>query len=167
MKKIVSFLFLASLCAFVITGCANKNTVKSGDLISISYIATFPDGKIFDQNTEQTPLMFTVGSGQVIVGIDEDVVGMKIGATKTVSITPEKGYGKMYDTNKIQKISQLIFDKLSIKPENGKMQKLGDIEGIVKGTEKDANGNSLVLFDINPRQTRETLQFKITILAKQ
>jgi len=46
------------------------------------------------------------------------------------------------------------------------MQKLGDIEGIIKGTEKDESGNTLVLFDINPRQTRDTLRYKITILAK-
>lgn len=57
---------------------------------------------------------------------------MKVGKTKTITITPDKGYGKMYDTKNIQKISQLIFDKLSIKPENGTTQKLSNIEGIVK-----------------------------------
>jgi FKBP-type peptidyl-prolyl cis-trans isomerase 2 len=35
-------------------------------MVSISYIATFPDGQVFGQNNEQTPLIFTVGSGQVI-----------------------------------------------------------------------------------------------------
>lgn len=136
-------------------------------MVSISYIATFPDGQIFDQYTTQTPLIFTVGSGQVIQWLDEGVVGIKVGNTKTITIKPAKWYGKMYDTNKIQKISQLIFDKLSIKVENWTTQKLWDIQWIVKWTEKDEWGNTLVLFDINPRQTRDTLKYKVTVLAKK
>ncbi len=166
MKKIISFLAMASLSLVVIAGCANKNSIQAGDLVSITYIATFADGQVFDQNTAQTPLMFTVWSGQVIQGLDKGVVGMKVGKTKTITITPEVWYGKLYDANKIQKVSQLIFDKLSITPKNWTMQKLGDIEGIVKWTEKDESGNSLVLFDINPRQTRDTMKYKVTILAK-
>jgi FKBP-type peptidyl-prolyl cis-trans isomerase 2 len=111
--------------------------------------------------------MFMVGSGSVIKWLDEGVVGMKVKGTKTITITPDKWYGKMYDKNNIQKVSQLIFDQLSIKPENWTTQKLWDIEGIVKWTEKDENGNVLVLFDINPRQTRDTLKYKVTVLAKQ
>ena len=44
------------------------------------------------------------------------------------------------------------------------MQKLGTIEWVIKGTEKDSDGNVLVLFDINPRQTRDTLTYTITLL---
>jgi len=167
MKKIIGFLAIASLSLFVIAWCASKNSVKAWDMISITYIATFSNGQIFDQNTEQKPLIFTVGSGQVIRGLDKGVVGMKVGKTKTITITPEKWYGKLYNANNVQKISQLIFDKLSITSKNWTTQKLGDIEGVVKWTEKDENGNTLVLFDINPRQTRDTLKYKVTILAKQ
>ena len=167
MKKIISFLAIASLSLFVVAGCTTKNSVKVWDIISITYTATFPDGTVFDQNTEQTPLMFSVGSGSVIQWLDEGVVGMKVGGTKTLTIAPDKGYGKLYNESNIQRISQLIFDKLSITPENGTTQKLGDIEWIIKWTEQDGSGNALVLFDINPRQTRDTLKYKVTILAKQ
>ena len=54
------------------------------------YTATFPDGQVFDKNNEQTPLMFTVGSGNVIQGLDEAVVGMNVGSTKTITIAPKK-----------------------------------------------------------------------------
>ncbi|MEI8009438.1 MAG: FKBP-type peptidyl-prolyl cis-trans isomerase [bacterium] len=56
----------------------------------MTYVATFPDGQVFDQNTNQNPLIFTVGSGQVIQGIDEGVIGMNVGNTKTIHITPDK-----------------------------------------------------------------------------
>jgi FKBP-type peptidyl-prolyl cis-trans isomerase 2 len=112
-------------------------------------------------------LIFTVGSGQVIPWLDAGILGARVGKTKTITITPAKWYGKIYDENKVQKISQLIFDKLSITPKNGTTQKLGNIEWIVKWTEKDADGNVLVLFDINPRQTRDTLTYKVTVLTKK
>ena len=167
MKKIISILAITSLSLLVFAGCTNKNSVKLWDIVSITYTATFPDGTVFDENTQQTPLMFTVGSGNVVQWLDEGVVGMNIGSTKTMTIAPDKWYGKLYTPNNIQKVSQLIFDKLSITPKNGTIQKLGDIEGIVKGTETDESGNVLVLFDINPRQTREVLKYKVTVLSKQ
>lgn len=167
MKKIISLFAIASLSLLAIAWCASKNSIKTWDVVSITYTAIFSDGQLFDKNTAQTPLLFVVGSGQVIQWLDEGVVGMKVGSTKTITITPDKWYGKMYNENNVQKVSQLIFDKLSITPKNWSMQKLGDIEGIVKWTEKDESGNVLVLFDINPRQTRDTLKYKITVLAKK
>ncbi len=167
MKKIFSLVALVVISLFFLSWCTTKNSIKVGDLVSLTYTATFPDGQIFDQNTDETPLMFIVGSGSVIAGLDQGVVGMKVGKTKTITIKPEKWYGKLYNKNNIQKISQLIFDKLSITPENGTTQKLGDIQGVVKWTEEDKDGNILVLFDINPRETRDTLKYKVTILAKQ
>jgi FKBP-type peptidyl-prolyl cis-trans isomerase 2 len=167
MKKFIVFLSLASLSLFVFVGCTNKNNVQKWDIVSLTYTATFSDGELFDQATDQTPLLFTVGSWQVIQWLDEGVLGTSVGDTKTITITPKKWYGKLYDPNNIQKISQLIFDKLSIEAKNGTLQKLGNIEGIVKWTEQDASGNVLVLFDINPRQTRDTLKYTITVLDKK
>jgi len=166
MKKLLSLLVVTVCSLVVIAGCASKNSVKIWDQVSIIYTATFSDGHIFEQNNEQTPFNFTVGSGDVIHGLEEGVIGMKIGHTKTITIKPDKWYGKLYNANNIQKVSQLIFDKLSITTKNGTIQKLGNIEGIVKWTEQDGSGNTLVLFDINPRQTWDTLKYKVKLLNK-
>jgi FKBP-type peptidyl-prolyl cis-trans isomerase 2 len=58
--------------------------------------------------------MFIVGSGQTIEGLDKGVVGMKVGKTKTITIQPEQGYGKMYQQYDIQKIGKVIFDKIGV-----------------------------------------------------
>jgi len=167
MKKILGALFITTVSLLTIAGCANKDDVKVWDTISIMYTATFSDGQIFDQNTEKTPLVFTVGSGEVIQWLDEGIIWANVGKTKSIIITPDKWYDKLYNTNNIQKISQLIFDKLSIKPENWTTQTLGNIQGIVKGIETDGSGNVLVLFDINPRQTRDTIEYTVTVLTKK
>lgn len=166
MKKLFALVCVCTLSVLVLAWCSNKNSIKVGDVVSITYTATFSDGKVFDQNTEKSPLMFIVWSGQVIEALDKGVVGMNIGNTKTITVNPAQWYGKLYNESNIQKISQLIFDKLSISPKDGSTQNLWGVEGIVKGTEKDGSGNVLVLFDINPRQTYETLKYKVTIIAK-
>ena len=149
----------------IIAWCSSENSIKTWDTVSISYTASFSDGETFENVTWQTGLNFVVGSEQVIQGLNEGVLGMKLAQTKTLTVSPDKGYGGLYTKNSIQKISQLIFDQLGIKTKEWSTQKLGSIAWVIKWTEKDENGNVFVLFDINPRQTRDILKYKITILS--
>lgn len=157
MKKIALLSILLS--AFLLTGCSKENTVERWDLVTIIYTGTFEDWSFFE--TKEATI--TAGSGQVILGIDTTIIDMKKWKSKKVTITPDLGYGNQYRTNNIQKVSKFIFDKLSIIPTSGNTVKLGNIEGIVKGTQKDEQGNDIVLFDINPAQTRQNLDYEITI----
>lgn len=166
MKKLLSLAIITLVSLTIIAGCGSKDKVQVGDVISVMYTATFSDGTVFDENTEQTPLMFTVGSKQVIAGLDEAVVGMKVGKSKTVTVVPEKGYGILYDERLVQKIGKIIFDKIGIVPEIGTTQELDQLVGIVKDIETDKDGYEFVIFDINPRQTRDTVTYEITVLAK-
>jgi len=158
---------LLSLSMFIFAWCWNKDKIQVGDIISITYTATFSNGEIFDNTTEKNPLLFTVGEKQTIQWLDEAVVGMKIGKQKTITIPADKWYGSLYSTNLIQKIGKLIFDTLEIPTETGTSQKLDNIEWVITWIEIDDDGNELVLFDINPRQTWDTLTYKITVIAKQ
>ena len=67
---------------------------KNGDSVKIHYTGTLEDGTTFDSSAGRDPLEFTLGSGQVIVGFDEAVTGMKTGETKNVTITADKAYGE-------------------------------------------------------------------------
>ncbi|KQC12490.1 MAG: peptidylprolyl isomerase [Methanosaeta sp. SDB] len=61
--------------------------------MSLHYKGTFEDGTVFDSSETHGALKFTIGKGMVIPGFEEEVLGMKLGETKTVTIPPEKGYG--------------------------------------------------------------------------
>jgi len=51
-------------------------------------------GTMFDTSTKRvTPLGFIVGTGRVIKGWDEGVVGMKEGGERLLVIPPDKAYG--------------------------------------------------------------------------
>jgi len=67
--------------------------VKSGDSVSIHYVGTLTDGTRFDSSEGRDPLAFTVGSGQIIPGLDKAIPGMSVGEKKTVNIPATEAYG--------------------------------------------------------------------------
>ncbi|SNR64873.1 FKBP-type peptidyl-prolyl cis-trans isomerase [Puniceibacterium sediminis] len=68
--------------------------VKTGDTVRIHYTGTLDDGTTFDSSTGRDPLEFTVGSGQIIPGLDKAIPGMTIGEKKTVAIVADEAYGQ-------------------------------------------------------------------------
>jgi peptidylprolyl isomerase len=69
-------------------------SVVEGDQVRVNYIGRFADGSIFDSSEGHDPLEFTVGAGQVIVGFDQAVIGLKPGESRKVVVPPEEGYGE-------------------------------------------------------------------------
>ncbi len=81
---------------------------QKGDTVSVHYLGRFPGGKVFDTSMEKEarnaglynaardykPLQVTLGTGKVIVGFEEALMGMKVNEEKDVVIPPEKAYGK-------------------------------------------------------------------------
>lgn len=67
---------------------------KMGDIVEVDYIGKFPNGDVFDSSIDREPLEFTLGEGQLIPGFEDAVIGMKVGQKRTVTIPPEKAYGK-------------------------------------------------------------------------
>ena len=72
----------------------------SGKTIQVHYTGWLyndarPDqkGAQFDSSIGGNPLTFSLGVGQVIVGWDEGLVGMKVGGTRRLIIPPSKAYG--------------------------------------------------------------------------
>lgn len=67
--------------------------VKEGDTVHIHYTGTLADGETFDTSEGRDPLEFTVGSGQIIPGLEAAIPGMTEGDTKTVQIPADQAYG--------------------------------------------------------------------------
>ncbi len=86
------------LLLVIIAGCSTTSGVKAGDTIRVFYTVSFPGTEPFEGNVNGTPLEFTVGDGTVIQGFENAVIGMNPGETKTVTISPEEGYGLRNET---------------------------------------------------------------------
>ena len=72
-------------------------TAKTGDTVRIHYTGTLADGAVFDSSQGRDPLEFTVGSGQIIPGLDAAIPGMSEGETKKVEVPSDQAYGPVQD----------------------------------------------------------------------
>src|SRR4051794_23473718 len=73
----------------------NGATVRAGDRVEVYYTGTFKDGKKFDSNKESgKPFEVAVGTGPVIKGWHEGLMGMKVGGTRKLIIPYQLAYGE-------------------------------------------------------------------------
>ena len=88
---------------------------KQGDLITVHYIGTLDNGKIFDQRDGDQPLSFTIGRGEVFPALERGVVGMAAGEVKNISLDAKQAYGLRLEEN-LLKVSRQMF------PDDRKLQ---------------------------------------------
>jgi peptidylprolyl isomerase len=69
--------------------------VQSGQTVSVHYTGVIWDtGKQFDSSWDRgAPLETVIGTGQVIAGWDEGLVGQTVGSQILLVVPPDKGYG--------------------------------------------------------------------------
>jgi FKBP-type peptidyl-prolyl cis-trans isomerase FkpA len=65
---------------------------KAGRGVTMKYSGWLADGTAFDANQNEG-IRFVLGSGQVIAGWDQGIVGMKVGGTRQLIIPPQLAYG--------------------------------------------------------------------------
>ncbi len=74
-------------------------TANIGNTVKVLYQRIAERNIAFDSERNAKQLEFTIGGGQVISGFEEAVIGMREGEEKTVSIPPEKAFGKRSEKN--------------------------------------------------------------------
>jgi peptidylprolyl isomerase len=136
---------------------------KRGDTVKIHYTGTLADGSVFDSSAGHEPLEFLIGSGQVIVGFDEAVLGMCVGDSKRVTIPAEKAYGSYDEALVIKALREHIPADLD--PQVGQRLEMGGAGGeIVQVRVTDVNPTHVTL-DANPPYAGKDLTFQIELVS--
>ena len=68
--------------------------IAQGTVTAIHYKLSSPDGEHIDASEPGQPLSFLCGVGQIIIGLEEALLGKSVGDKVTVDVPPERGYGK-------------------------------------------------------------------------
>ena len=66
---------------------------KNGDSVQVHYTGKLQDGTVFDTSEGREPLQVQLGSGSVIRGFENAIIGMKEGESKTAHIPADQAYG--------------------------------------------------------------------------
>ncbi|KAL0369438.1 UNVERIFIED_CONTAM: FK506-binding protein 2 [Sesamum angustifolium] len=82
-----------------------------GDSVKVHYRGKLTDGTVFDSSFERgDPNDFELGSGQVIKGWDQGILGMCLGEKRKLKIPSKLGYGEQGSPPTIPGGATLIFD---------------------------------------------------------
>jgi len=99
---------LALALAILLLGCPQARKAKMGDMVAVDYTLRLANGSyidassadaarslgIYDPERLYAPARTRLGSGQLIRGFEEAIVGMAEGESKEFSVPPEKAYGE-------------------------------------------------------------------------
>ncbi|ESS04465.1 MAG: FKBP-type peptidyl-prolyl cis-trans isomerases 2 [uncultured archaeon A07HR67] len=153
-------------------------TIETGDTVEVEYTGRRDDGTVFDTSRESvaskagltasqsdreySPLTVEVGSGRVLEGLEDALVGLEQGTTTTVAVPPEKGYGEWSD----EEVREYNTENLA--------QTLGGQapeEGVYLETQDGTRGevvhvdDEVARVDFNDPLAGETLEFDVEVLA--
>ncbi|PLX38714.1 MAG: peptidylprolyl isomerase [Hyphomicrobiales bacterium] len=73
------------------------SAAKAGDTVRIHYTGRLTDGSQFDSSIGRDPLEFELGAGQIIPGLEQEILGMVVGTASTVTIPFAEAYGPRQD----------------------------------------------------------------------
>ncbi len=180
MKMKPLFLLLVGVVVVLLSGCLSTDSsvkvkvVKESDYVRVDYTGKLEDGTVFDTSIKDDaieagiynperdyqPLGFTVAAGQMIKGFDSGVVGMAVGETKTLIISPEDAYG-VHREDMVETIPVAELTRAGITPVVGKKVSTsqGQTATITNVTDTD------VVIDFNHELAGKTLVFDIKLVS--
>src|SRR5918994_6429391 len=87
----------------------STDSVQKDKVVSMEY-TLHVDNEEIDSSKGQDPLQFLVGYGNIISGLEREMIGMKVGETKDVVIQPADAYGE-FDEEAFMAVPRGAFPK--------------------------------------------------------
>jgi len=137
--------------------------VRWGDTVRVHFLAWLEDGTMIDSSIYGEPLIFTTGRNIVMQGLEELVIGMAVGESKTEKISTDHAFGPyqadlscQVSTNwlQAQQVSPTIGVGLDIRKTDGTL-----VSMVITGVEGDR-----VTLDANHPLAGETLILQLDLL---
>jgi len=140
-----------------------NKTAQNGDRVRVHYTGSLTNGEEFDSSRDTDPLVFTVGSGEVIAGFDTAVTGLTPGESRTVTIPADEAYGPVRD----EMIAQVARADLpaDLEIEVGSQLGVTQEDGSSFAVMITAFEDGIVTLDANHPLAGQTLVFDIELVA--
>lgn len=138
--------------------------VENGKKVTFDYVLTI-EGQKVDSSENGTPLEYVHGEGTIIRGLSAALEGMTVRERKTVTISPEDGYGVVnQEAYKEVPKTQL---PAGFEAQVGSMLQLTNDKGQVFPVMISEIRDESVLLDFNHPLAGKELQFDVTIIDIQ
>lgn len=137
--------------------------VENGNNVKVHYVGTLEDGQEFDSSRKRNEtLNFTVGGGQMIKGFDNALIGMEVGETKDVTLSPDEAYGQRSE-NAVMPVGRENFpDDFQVKV--GEMVQGSTAEGMPIQAMIVGEDEGNIILDMNHPLAGKSLNFNIELV---
>ena len=138
--------------------------VENGQTVNVHYVGTLEDGTEFDSSRSRgETLEFQVGSGQMIAGFNNAVLGMQVGESKSVCLSPDEAYGKT-NPEAVQTVSTELFPN-DFSPVVGATVVGQDEQGGQLLARIEEFNDAEITLDFNHPMAGKTLNFEIELVG--
>jgi len=72
---------------------------EQGSTVTIEYIGTLDNGRIFGSTDADGPLTITIGADQLFPAMEQALIGMRTGEVKNVVLSADEAYGQRLPAN--------------------------------------------------------------------
>jgi FKBP-type peptidyl-prolyl cis-trans isomerase SlyD len=128
--------------------------------VAIDYRLSLPGGEEVDKSVE--PFGFVTGAGQIIPGLEKELMGKSEGYEAQVVVGPEDAYGPVNE-NLVQEIPRSQFpEDTEIEP--GMTFHAQGPQGPIMLTVKTVNDNETVTVDLNHPLAGKELHFDVKVV---
>lgn len=161
MKKVllsVLAVFMVFCNAQIVKG---EGMIEEGKIIKMDYTLTV-EGEVVDSSEGKEPLEYTQGQGMIIPGLEKELVGLKAGDKKQVTVAAAEAYGEVNP----ELLIEIPKDRLQgdIDPQAGMVLQMTASNGQpVAGVVKEVK-EAVLLMDFNHPLAGQELNFDVTIV---
>ena len=140
----------------------SKDSVQDGMVVSMEY-TLHVDGELLDTSDGQGPLQFLVGYGNIIAGLESEMMGMKIGDSKDVVVQPADGYGE-YDDEAFMDVPKDQFP-VDMQVEEGMELTVRDDSGEGRYARIETVDDETVRLNFNHPLSGDELHFNVKVVS--
>lgn len=140
----------------------STDTVQKDVVVSMEY-TLHVDNQEIDSSKGQDPLQFLAGHGNIISGLEREMMGMKVGESKDVVIAPAEGYGE-FDEEAFMDVPRSAFPQ-DMPVEEGAELSVRDDSGQSRYARIDAINGDNVTLNFNHPLAGDELHFNVKVVG--
>jgi len=144
-------------------GAAVGEAMVVGDSAVVRFDFTLSvDGQVVDSSEGEQPMEYTHGKQQIIPGLERQLVGLKAGDERDITVSPDEGFGTI-DPEAVDEVQKSELPS-TMTPQAGMRLTGRDPSGrTFVATVKEVKSDSVVL-DLNHPLASKTLNFHVKIV---
>jgi FKBP-type peptidyl-prolyl cis-trans isomerase 2 len=137
------------------------NLVEEGDKVQLECEAKLSDGTLCFKNTKENPLVFIIGEGNFFPVLEKEMIEMKEGETKTITLEPKDAFGK-HNEELVAKIPKNDLDNCENLNVDSVIKMKTASDQLIQGTVTDIK-EDIITVDFNHPLVDKKIVFTITI----